>query len=542
MKSAAWTLVLVSLLTGTALAQTPSVGGLLNNYSFTLPGLPNYGIAQGSIFDIFGTNLASTTTGLQNPPLQTTLEGTSISVTVNGTTTQPLIYFVSAGQIAAILPSATPVGTGTITVTTAAGTSAPFNIQVVESAFGLLTKNNGTGPVAGFDANNSYKLMDYSQAANPGDILELWGTGLGPVAGDATGVAVSTPIEVDIAGVQAQVLYHGRSGYAGLDQINVKVPTGLAGCNLSVVVISNGIPSNYGTLPVAASGRACSDPGSGITSDLLNTIKSKGSFSAGYVGITKTTTPGTTIGGITIGGGTKDAGFASFTKITAAQFTSAGYYGGTSIGSCTILTFNGQAPPSGITGTSLNAGPNVNITGPNGTIAMPFTTTAGFGSYFTGANQASFIPAAGGTFTFDNGSGGPDVGSFSAQLVVAQPLVWSNMSALTTITRSAGATVTWTGGDPSTFVTITGTSLSTPDQGTTFLGGFFTCLAPTAPGSFTVPAPVLMSLPASTTISGISFSTLSVGNSTKPTFFSASGLDLGSVSATVSSSENVTYQ
>src|SRR5581483_2560544 len=97
MKSAVLSLIVMSLLAATAMADTPTVGGLLNNYSFTLPGLPNYGIAQGSIFDIFGTNLASTTTGLQNPPLKTTLEGTSISVTVNGTTTQPLIYFVSSG-------------------------------------------------------------------------------------------------------------------------------------------------------------------------------------------------------------------------------------------------------------------------------------------------------------------------------------------------------------------------------------------------------------------------------------------------------------
>ena len=43
-----------------AFAQAPTVSGLLNNYSYTLPGLPNYGIAQGSIFDIFGAYLDST--------------------------------------------------------------------------------------------------------------------------------------------------------------------------------------------------------------------------------------------------------------------------------------------------------------------------------------------------------------------------------------------------------------------------------------------------------------------------------------------------
>jgi uncharacterized protein (TIGR03437 family) len=84
------------------------------------------------------------------------------------------------------------VGTGTITVTTSAGTSAAFPIQVVASDFGLLTSNNGSGPAKGYDASidasNQYVLFNFSEAANPGDILELWGTGLGPVPGDATGV------------------------------------------------------------------------------------------------------------------------------------------------------------------------------------------------------------------------------------------------------------------------------------------------------------------------------------------------------------------
>src|SRR5271155_5468937 len=105
MKFAGFTLALAGIFAGSALGQTPTVGGLLNNYSFTLPGLPNYGIAEGSIFDIFGTNLSSTSTALQDPPLKTTLNGVTIAVTVNGTTTNPLIYFLSPGQIAAILPS-----------------------------------------------------------------------------------------------------------------------------------------------------------------------------------------------------------------------------------------------------------------------------------------------------------------------------------------------------------------------------------------------------------------------------------------------------
>jgi uncharacterized protein (TIGR03437 family) len=116
-------------------------GGIVNNFSYVLPGLPNYGIAQGSIFDIFGTGLA-TTAAAQGVPLQKTLAGVSISVTVNGVTTQAIPYFVTPLEISAILPSATPVGTGTITVTVGSQTSAPAPIVVVETAFGISRSSN----------------------------------------------------------------------------------------------------------------------------------------------------------------------------------------------------------------------------------------------------------------------------------------------------------------------------------------------------------------------------------------------------------------
>ena len=90
-------------------AQTPVVRSVQNNYSSIVADLPNYGIAQGSIFYIKGSNLAPGTSSLQNVPLKTTLNGVGIQVTVNGVTTSPLIYYLSATQIDAILPSNTPV-------------------------------------------------------------------------------------------------------------------------------------------------------------------------------------------------------------------------------------------------------------------------------------------------------------------------------------------------------------------------------------------------------------------------------------------------
>jgi uncharacterized protein (TIGR03437 family) len=551
MKIAGSTLALAGIFAGAALGQTPTVGGLLNNYSFTLPGLPNYGIAEGSIFDIYGTNMASAATSLQNPPLQSTLNGVTIDVTVNGTITHPLFYFLSADQIDAVLPSSTPVGTGTITVTTSAGTSAPFPITVVAADFGLLTQNNGSGPVAGFNANNNGAFLSFTAAANPGEILELWGTGLGPVPGDATLVQVTNPVQVYIGGVAATVQYAGRSSYEGLDQLNVYVPDGVLGCFNSVEVVTGSYASNFGTVPVAAKGsRTCADSNSLLTSTLLNQITEPGgSLSIGVISVSQLTMPGITVDGVTVGGSTIDTGSASFEKITSAQFNQGGFAaalgGFSSNGSCFVDSFTTSdvsttSLPLSFQFTSLNAGPDINISGPGGAIAMPLQTLKGVFSYTTPIGNTSFIPAAGGDFTF-SGTGGPDVGAFTTpQVDIAAPVTWTNVSDLATVTRSKGLTVNWTGGATGSYVGIKGFSLAAVNGSTTdYIVGFFSCRALASAQTYTVPAGVLQTLPVSSTLSesgvNISLGFLLLSNETAPTTFTATGLDLGLVEAGVES-------
>jgi uncharacterized protein (TIGR03437 family) len=91
-----------------ALAAQPVVNSVLNNASYALPGLPNGGIAQGSIFAVFGTGLGGNDLAQQpSYPLQKTLNGTSIKVTVNGTTVDAIPIYTLAKQVGAVLPSNT---------------------------------------------------------------------------------------------------------------------------------------------------------------------------------------------------------------------------------------------------------------------------------------------------------------------------------------------------------------------------------------------------------------------------------------------------
>src|SRR5690242_19484629 len=89
------------LFAASSLAQ-PVVSALQNNYSYILPGLPNYGIAQGSIFVMYGKNMGPAQTLSQSTyPLMKNLAGVTINVTVGGSTVQAIPYYVSATQIAA---------------------------------------------------------------------------------------------------------------------------------------------------------------------------------------------------------------------------------------------------------------------------------------------------------------------------------------------------------------------------------------------------------------------------------------------------------
>ena len=77
-------------------------------------------------------------------------------ITVNGMTVTPALYYTSAAQIAAVLPSNTPVGNGTITVTYAGQMSSATPIKVVANAPGLDTLY-GTGNGSAVVTDNSGK-------------------------------------------------------------------------------------------------------------------------------------------------------------------------------------------------------------------------------------------------------------------------------------------------------------------------------------------------------------------------------------------------
>ncbi len=256
---------------------------------------------------------------------------------------------------------------------------------------------------------------------------------------------------------------------------------------------------------------------------------------------------------------TTDNGGAGFTMIDYTQYTPPTTNSTiTTIGPCTVFTYvpgpSTPPPPVGIT--PLDAGPVININGPNGMKQIPKTMGAYFAMLGGGAAIPTPIPIPGlpgptplyldpGTYTVDNGAGGADVGPFSVTLNVPSPgFVWTNADSDLTVVRSAGVDIQWTGGDPTTMVSIVGSvSIIDPTSFQVTGGGSFSCIVPNN-GEFMVTSDVLSLLPASPTGGGPTSalgSTLAVANGSS-TNFTATGLDMGLMLYTAGYSRSVVYQ
>ena len=468
-------------------AAAPSISGVTNSASNTPPGLPNSGIAQGSIFAVYGSGLGpATLEEVQSFPLPSTqgLGGTTVQVTVGGVTGNCIMFYTVASQVAAILPSATPVGTGTLTVSYQ-GQSASIAIQVVAANFGTYTLNEaGSGFAVVTDAY--YNVITMINPAYPGENLILWGTGLGPVSGDETEppvqVDLHSGVQVFVGGLPATVLYGGRSGDVGLDQVNLTVPaTVTPGCKVSISVLVNGIAGNVTALPVAPAGQStCADSSSGILS-LSNLQRA-----------VKTGTLNTAVVALTRFGPEPDYLTGTFASYPLATFLrSWGGAAAASIGSCLAYEFQGTSPvfSDPVPAQGLDAGPNLTVTGPNGTKTSPQTSAGSF-YQMIGASGTYITPGA---YTVSNGSGGANVSGFNWALTLPPPISLTNLPA--TVDRTQDLTLTWTNSSSFAGVSINAVSGVPLASGQTAYVEFF-CTADAATGQFTIPSAILQLLPA----------------------------------------------
>jgi uncharacterized protein (TIGR03437 family) len=521
-------------------APPPTVTSVTNAASNILPGLPNAGIAQGAIFLLFGSGLGPASIAIAPAPFQsTTLSTTSVAVTVAGTTVNAPLYYTSDAQVAALLPSSTPAGTGTITVTFNGRTGPAAPITVVPNNVGIFTiSSNGQGP--GIVTYADYSLVSDSKAvncggpntvcgaANPGDTLILWATGLGPVSGnDVTGAGLgqnmpNIPLKLWLGGVQAPVLYQGRSGCCvGEDQIVFTVPANVpTGCAVPLLIQINGQISNNTVMSVANGSRTCT-PSNTAFAGAAATASIMAGAPITYAGISLSRDSNPNNNAIS-----DDAKF-QFVKILSyipsQQPFFMGFVDDQPPGTC--LVYNNLNPKNATpvgNSTSADAGNSFTVTGPNGSKVV-----TGSPGKFSATLSSSGTFLAPGAYTV-TGTGGADIGAFSAAVTFAPTAILTNpaLSGTPPVTRANGMTVTWNPfggalsppGSTNSYVQIqvNGALDNSFTNGATAL-----CTVPAAAGTFTIPPYVLQAIPPS------SFGSFQFQQLTPEAPFTGKGLDLG---------------
>lgn len=197
--------------------------------------------APGSLVVVRGAGLATSTQTATGVPLPTGLGATSL--TANG---QPVgLLRVASDAITFVMPWAT-AGAGRIRLkATVAGTNSnEIAVRATPASPGFFSMTgDGLGTVVGIHADGS--LITADSPAAPGEVVTLYASGLGALttsvaeyAAAAGANVTSVPVQVDVAGVQAEVRYAGAApNFPGVYQINIVIPPSAgtsAGANVRI--------------------------------------------------------------------------------------------------------------------------------------------------------------------------------------------------------------------------------------------------------------------------------------------------------------------
>ncbi len=238
-----------------SIAPSISTNGVQNGASF------QPGVVANSWATIVGVNLSPVTDTwdkfIVNGKLPTTLDG--VSVSMGGK--PAYIDYVNSTQINFLAPNLSP-GPIQVAVTDPVGTSSTFTVTASTYGPAFFPWPNNQPVATRQDFSYAVKAGTFQGVttvpAKPGDVIILWGTGFGPTSPVApAGVVVpsdqtyATPTlpTVTINNIPATVYGAAlASGYVGLYQVAIQVPTSLGNGDWPIVASIGGVSSPSGVL------------------------------------------------------------------------------------------------------------------------------------------------------------------------------------------------------------------------------------------------------------------------------------------------------
>ena len=211
-------------------------------------------LAPGSVFSIFGTNLAADQFFAQEVPLPKELGGLSATL---GDFDVPL-FFTSSGQVNAQVPfELPPDSSAQLVVKVGEAFTVPETINLSAVQPGIFTVNSsGSGPGSITDVN--FALVSSSNPVRAGDAILIFCTGLGATSppfssGERAPLSplftVVTPVTATVDGLSAPVLFNGLApNLVGVYQVNVQIPVGVSSGEVDLVLTQGGVNSNTVTI------------------------------------------------------------------------------------------------------------------------------------------------------------------------------------------------------------------------------------------------------------------------------------------------------
>jgi hypothetical protein len=324
------------------------------------------------------------------------------------------------------------------------------------------------------------------------------------------------PLTLWLGGVQAPVVYQGRSGCCiGEDQIVFKVPNNVpTGCAVPLLIQIGNQISNATVMAVASGSRSCTPTNAGLAAATnVEQMVTAGPVNYGIVTLTRDPTPPGQQG-------YSDNAKFQFLKVltfpAGSQPFVESYLDDPPLGTCMVYNSVNPSSKYGLkVGTATaDAGSSFTVTGPNGSKVL-----AGNPGQFSATLSAAGTFLSPGAYTITS-TGGADIGGLSAAFnIPAAPVLTSPANFyLPPVTRSSGFTVNWTGGAPNAYVEI---QVSAVTDSTNTNGAIAVCDVASSAGTFTIPPYALLPLPAANVGNGFQFQPQTGAAIT------AKGLDLG---------------